>query len=338
MNEQTTVETQPEQPEPALSISDHAAEFGPNAGREEPDGDDLKPIRPVDQQRRDAGKFAEGRRPMRSRDAVTRINDLTKRAKTAEEGWQADKTRLSALESELAALKATGASKPAVAAAEARVDTAQAKVDAAPAPAPKPRTAPPGEFAEPEPDENDPKYANDYGKYLRAAAAWEGRKSFWDARQAERHAEEEAKRGEVWDRRVAAAEAKYPDFFDVARRTIQRIPQGSPVFAWVKDDDLGEDVLYHLGSNPQELDAILQMPTAHQQHRALSLLSQRFASTPDTREAAGTTGAARTPKTVVLPKPPTPVRTEANRASDVPPPTDGTLSVADHKKAFHGRR
>ena len=103
---ESTVEI--EAPEPT-SIESHKAAFGPNADKQveidaEPEpASDLKPIRPVDQQKREQGKFAEGRQRMKAKDAVERINQLTGRAKTAEEKLAAAETELTQLRSQRAA-------------------------------------------------------------------------------------------------------------------------------------------------------------------------------------------------------------------------------------------
>jgi len=336
--EQTVTEqipqTEAQEPEAPASIADHAAQFDGSAQREEREdqqADDLKPIRPVDRQNREQGKFAPGQQRLKAKDAVGRINELTARAKTAEE-------KLAAAEAELATLRQAGASRAQVAAAETKVETAQARVDAQPAPSSQQAKPQTGEFPEPEPKEDDAKYENDYAKYLRDAARWEARKAHWEAnREAEQRAAA-AKQGQVWDTRIGAARKKYSDFDAVAARTLRVIPEGSVVSQWILDDNLGEDVLYHYGTHPQELDALLRMSTAHEQYRALSLLSQRFASTQtDTPGQAGTTGSAAGRTIPVLPKPPNPVRTEAQRASDAPPPTDGSLSIAEHGRTFGPR-
>jgi hypothetical protein len=308
------------EPDAPASIMEHARTFGPQAEKVEPEPDPLKPIRPVDQQKREAGKFAEGRQRMKAGDAVKRINELVARSKGAEE-------KLATAEAELTRLRAQHASPARIEAAEQRVETAERRVEQ-----PEARRDPSG-FPEPEPQEDDPKFGGDYTKYVRAVGAWEGRKGAWEYRQNEQRQSEQAKQHQTWDTRIAAAVAKYPDYMTVARNTLQRVPQNSAIHVFVEDDPSGEDVLYYLGTNPQELDAILRMPTALAQVKAVSLLSQRLTASP-TSTAAGTTGsvAGRTTP-VVLPKPPNPVRTEAQRASDSPP-TGEPSSIAEHRKRF----
>lgn len=322
--EQTPATPQPESAPPS-SIADHAAQFGPQAVHEDDPAEDapaepLTPIRPVDQQKRDQGKFAEGRRPLKAKDAVERINQLTGRAKTAEE-------KLAAAEVELSRLRTQHAPPAAIAKAEAKVEQAQPAAE---------RTTKAGGFAEPEPSEDDPKFEGDYGKYLRAAAAWEGRKAYHEARAAEQAQAARAQQTKTMDQRLTAAQAKYPDFDAAASRVFARIPPQSALEAWIFAHKHGDDVLYYFDQHQQDLDAILRMPTPLEQFEAVTLLSQRIASPQ--RSEAGTTGSASPRNVIVLPpRPPNPVRTEAQRASE-DPPTDGSLSIAEHAKHFAKRR
>ena len=320
-------------PEP-VSIADHGKQFSPaaqaaaEAKPAEPKADDLKPVRPVDQQRRtDAGQFSEGRQRLKAKDAVERINQLTGRAKTAEE-------RLAAAEAELGRLRSERAPAAQVAAAERKVEQAEA------------RTAPAGD---PEPQEDDPKYGGDYAKYLRDVTRWETRQAMREqesaaAARAETDRRQTAERQTIktFAERLTAARDRYEDFEDTLRWDAPWLaPSGKPhpgyeaLHDFILTDETGADVLQFLRSHPDDVDAIMQVPPL-QQVKRLSLLSQRFASSPS--EAGATGAATRRTTTVVLPhRPPTPVRTEAQRAGDTPPPTDGSLSIAEHKKAF-GRR
>ena len=321
--------------ESPVSVMDHARQFGPNAEPSEPEApaeasaEDLKPLRPVDQQRRDQGKFAEGKKPMRAKDAVSRINELTGRAKSAEE-------KLVAAEAELTRLRSERAAPAQITRAEQRVDAAEAKVEQA---------AP----SDPEPVETDPKYADDYGKFLRDVAKWEGREAYRQERAAERQQAQRAQQDEQrrtamtsWAGRVTSAKEKYPDFEDVALKQpapwLQpdgtAYPQAAALDAFIMEDEVGPDVLYYFQSHRQELDALLAKPV-FQQVRDLALLSQRLASSG--RESSGVTGSLPKPKAVVLaPTPPNPVRTEPQRTSG-PVPLDGSLSVTAHAKQFQRR-
>lgn len=322
------------------SIADHAKQFGPQATKEaepEPEkkADDLKPIRPVDQQKREGGKFAEGKTRMRAKDAVTRINELTGRAKAAEEAKAATETKLAAAERELAEIRARGGSKTEERAAERKVERAEAAVE---------------EFTEPEPKEDDPKFEGDYGKFLTAVAERAGRKAYYEQHQKDRQAAETARRRETeqatlkdWATRVDAVRAKHADFDQVALKTPaswldkagNALPDAVMIDAFIMEDDAGPEVLYYLAQHPAEVDSLRRMaPT--QQLRWLVAKATELSPAP---AQAGTTGAAAgTKKPVVLPTPPTPVRTSAQSATDEPPPTDGSLSIAEHRKRFGPKR
>lgn len=322
--EQTVSDEAPAQEAP-ISIAEHAAQFGPGADRESDLGEDdggesdppLRMPHPSDQQRRDQGKFTEGKRRMRAKDAVSRIGELTGRAKSAEE-------RAQALEAELQALR-NGGPRPQAAPGALPAQTQ------APARQEPQRTAPAAQDAEPK--EDDPSFDGDYGKYLSAHARWAARDEYRKQRAAEQLAAQRTEKTQAMHKRLEVAREKYPDFDPTVNAAFQRVPQGSAIEAWIFQHKLGDDVLYYFGKQPQELDAILRLPTALEQFEAVTLLSQRFASSPSGQ--AGTTRAAAGRNPVVLPpKPPTLVRTEAQRVSDGPPPTDGSLSIAEHLKAF----
>lgn len=317
---------EPETQEAPLSVMEHAAQFSPEAqqaqANETPEEKAEREHHSAEQRRDKAnGQFREGKQRHRAKsqqagpEDAPRIQQLTARAKAAEE-------KLTAAETELARLRTQHASPAQIAKAEAKVEQAQTST-----------------FSEPEPTEDDPKFAGDYGKFLRAAAAWEGRKAYADAQTAERQqrertSQETAQRETLksWAGRVDAAKTKYSDFEAVAYApTI--IPPGSVIDAWIMEHKAGADVLYYLQSptHRQELESLLMKPVL-EQAEDLSLLSQRLLSPPST--AAGQTGSAPGRVVVLPPKPPNPVRTEAQRASDTPPPMDGSLSVAEHRKHF----
>lgn len=324
----TPVET--EQAEPAQSISDHAAQFGPGANAE--DGDDTKADRlphRSDTQKRQQGKFAEGHRRTPRNDWQAKVDQLTGRVKETEGRATAAEQRLAEANAELARLKSSGASPQAVHRQEQRVERAEAKAEhQAPSVA--------STFTEPEPAEDDPKFAGDYGKYLRAAAAWEGRKAYHDARTAEGQRAAQSESDKAWKARQDATTAKYPNFAEVADRVIAKIPEKSTLERWVYSHKLGDDVLYYFDSHPQELDAILRLTTPLEQIEAVTLLAhQQFgASSKGSGPAASTTSAAERTTWKPAPSPPNVVRTEAQRATDSPPPLDGSLSMAEHRRHF----
>lgn len=330
---------EPQEP-PALSIMDHARTYGPDSDKPDPEAPEgetkaekAERLHHASLQKRNPSGQFDGKPRIKAKDAVGRINELTGRAKTAEE-------RADALEKELQALKsgqsATSTPRPG------------ASPDASPRPAvPSPQGQPrvPSPQADPEPDENDPKYGGDYGKYMRDLMRWESREAlrqhqqqFLRGMEQRRQQAQQSTALQTWAQRVEATRAKYADFDAIAFGPT-RIPSGGAIDAFVMEDDNGPEVLYHLQRNPQELESLLTME--HEVRRGgnvtkllktLALLSQRFDS--PTQGAAGVTGSAPPRITNPPSRPINPVRTEASRAVDGPPPTDGSLGVLAHAKKF----
>lgn len=340
MMEQTVVEQpieseQPEERQPiesSDSVADHAAKFGPEAKHdptsEAQPAEELKPIRPVDQQRREQGKFAEGKQRLKAKDAVERINQLTGRAKTAEERFAAAEQRVAALESELAQMRREGAPRAEIKQAEQRVEQAQATEDRA-----RVQVDP----SDPPPDKG--KY-DDYEAYLDDRAAWRARQEFkTQQRELARRAQQQ-QQDRTWYERVESAKKELPDFENVAFAPVawadqrgQIRPGCEAIDAFITEDDSGAKVLYHLQAHPDQTSELMRMSPL-QQMKWLSLLSQRLSS-PTPSRSAGTTGSATGRQMISLPPtPPNPVRTEAQRAGDPTPPRDGSLSIAEHSKHF----
>jgi hypothetical protein len=287
------------------------------------------------QRREKDGKFTEGKVRHRAQsqqarpEDVPRIRELTARAKSAED-------RLAAAEAEVARLKTQHAPPAQVAAAERKVEQAE--------------TVSRGTAADdPEPKEDDPKYEGDYGKFLRDVTKWETRQALAADRAASEQRTQQAKIDEAktatiktFAERLTTAGEKYDDFEDTLKWDAPWLAaSGDPhpgyeaLHEFILTDDLGPDVLHYLRSHPDEVDAILRVPPL-QQVKRLTLLGQRFAS-PESA-AAGATGAAPRQTVVQLPpKPPTPVRTGASKVVGAPP-TDGSLSVMGHAKAFKYQR
>ena len=288
-----------------------------------------------EQQRREKdGKFTEGKTRHRAEsqkarpEDVPRIRELTARAKTAED-------RLVAAEAEVARLKTQHATPAQVAAAERKVEQAESRTEVA--------------ADDPEPKEDDAKYEGDYGKFLRDVTRWETRQALKaDRAETAKHAEaarrEDAKTATIktFAERLTTAKDKYEDFEDTLKWDAPWLAKSGdphPGYEAIHDfillDDQGADVLHYLRSHLDEVDALLQVPPL-QQVKRLTLLGQRFASPPSGE--AGATGAAPRPTIVKLPpKPPTPVRTEAQKVVGATP-TDGSLSVLGHAKAFKYQR
>ncbi|MDQ3171199.1 MAG: hypothetical protein M3Q55_13765 [Acidobacteriota bacterium] len=319
---------QPESPTESVSLSDHEATFSREARENaEPDADAVPEGETAEQEaarlhhsaeqkrEKETGKFTEGK----AKGVVKRIDVLTGKLQAAEGA-------LSRANAELAELKARGATRTETARAEQKVERAEAKVEAS-------------SFADPEPTEDDPKFGGDYGKYLRDVASWEGRKAYHDERQAERASADRSRREQAdrevvktWADRVKAAQTQYDDYDAVAFGPT-RIPSGSTIDAFVMEDEDGPSVLYHLNQHPEEVDSLLQMSPL-QQLKRLAKVAEELSPTLDPTETTGSVAERRI--IVMPPKPPNPVRTEAQRAHDGPP-SDRELSLSEHEKYF-GRR
>jgi hypothetical protein len=308
----------------SVSIADHAAQYGPQADPapvEEPIPANETAQQKVErEQRRDQanGQYRPGFKRHRAKsqqasaEDAPRIRELTAARRQAEE-------RATALEARLAAL-------------EQQRTTPAAPAQTPPPPQPQARQTTPENA---EPVDTDPKYEGNYGAFLTDHARWAARDEYRRAREAEQQQAQTQQRLGTFVQRLDATKAKYQDFERVAFAPVPWNEQ-SAIHEFILDDDNGPDVLYHLQSHPQERDEILRMPPIKQVSR-LTLLSQRFSS--PTSEAAGSNGAAPVTKPVILPpKPPTPLRTEAQRATPALPATDGSLSIADHAKAFGPKR
>lgn len=317
--EQPVEEVQP-------TLAEHEAQYGAGARAEAVDEPPAEST-PLPPRAKD-GTFKRPRHRAASQQAspgdVPRIKALTAQKNESEATAAA---RIAALEAEVATLKAPKA-QPATPAPTAARPVARA--DAKPT------------SDDPEPQYTDPKYGGDGVKYLQDHTRWAVRDEHRKIRDGETQAQTTAKKQQEYEslrqahsKRIDAARAKYPDFQAVALDGPSGIPEGTAVDAFLMEDDAGMEILYHLKRHPEELDALLRMPVMAQV-KTLSLLSQRLVSPPST--AAGLTTAAPGPKMVVLPpKPPTVVRTEAQRAPDGPP-TDRDLTLAEHEQHYGRRR
>lgn len=303
-----------------LSLTEHEAQFGPNAVRDQPEPPEpTEPTEPTDPtepepepdaaaRARDAsGKFAKTRQRAKSQQAspadVPRIAELTR--------------RLRETEAELARVK-TSSAPPAAA--------QPAQPPAAPAPAGEKSAASPdlpweAWASKPEPVLNDYK---DYGEWIKDWNRWDRaqEQKVTSARNAAKAEEKRVLDG--WSGQVTKAREKYDDFDAVALQAPTRIPQGSLIDAWILEDDSGADVLYHLQTHPDELDGLLALPVL-KQAKALSLLSQRLLEPPVATEARAT-------PVERLPRPPSSVRTGPTRAAETVPGDEASL--ADHEKHF----
>ena len=338
------VVTPPESPESdaPVSVLDHARQFG----KADPEPDE-KPAHHSQVQKRDKStqQFREGRQRARSQQAgpedVATINALTARIKAAEETEGADIARGEHESERVYQLRRRAE------VLERRREAAKPSTPApgAPAAIPRPEPTPPvvasttsppaAGKAEPKPDAgNAEKYPD--GRYdpqfVEDLAAWRAREEWRTIQVEQQTAAERTASEKRWHDGVAEARAQFADFDAVALGPGNRIPLGSIPDKWILQHKHGATVLYHLQSHPQELDALLQADP-FDAIQELTLLTQRLK--PSSPAQAGTTGAAAgaAPR-MILPKPPTPVRTEAQRATDEAPPVDGSLSVMKHARAF----
>ncbi len=320
-----------------LSVMDHAREYDKNApDTAAPDGetDEEKTERlhhSANQKReKDTGKFDAGKvRHRAAKDAATpadvpRIRELTGKVSAAEE-------RATRAETELARLRAQQAPAAQIAKAERTADAAATD--------------------DPEPNPEDKKYEGNGGviKYVADQARWAARDEARQMRSRESEATATAQKATAhqamidgFSGRVDAAKTKYTDFEDVALKapakwldpkTGAAVPGGEALDAFIMEDDNGAELLYYFHRNPAEVDALMGLPVLGQL-KTLTLLSQRLAS--KTPEQAGNTGAVAGQKLRLPPKPPTPVRTEAQRDSQAVE-TDGPLSVMQHAKLYKRR-
>jgi hypothetical protein len=305
-----------ETPEQPVSIADHAAQYDPKVEREaapEPEPIPANETPAQAQQRRDreTGQFRQGKVRHRAKsqqasaEDVPRIQALTARAKAAEE-------KAAALEAKYA--NGNGAAH-------------------VPRETPRPQTQTTGyaqQQHDPEPQDTDEKYADNYPQYLKDIAAWNGREQFRQMSAQQQWQQSQQQRVTAFQQRVTAAKALKPDFEQVAFTPVPWQPD-SLVDRFIMEDDAGAEMLYYLQSNPAERDSLGQMSELSA-WKFLSLLSQRLLSSSS--EAAGMNGAAPRPEFKIASKPPTPLRTEAERATPTGPPTDGSLSIAEHTRAF----
>ncbi len=190
---------------------------------------------------------------------------------------------------------------------------------------------------DPEPNEAD--FGGDPMKFLDARFQWTARGVNRYERQEQQHFQAQEQRNISFAQRTEPVAKKYADFeqvvgaFDQARK----VPAGSVIDEFILTDDNGPEVLYHLASNPQQVDALLRVPVL-QQMKHLALLSQRFDTASPPAAAAGVTGSVPRARVFTLPpRPPNPVRTEAQRAENTAAPTDGSLGIRAHAKRFQVR-
>lgn len=334
--EQPVSEAAPVEIDAPQSIAEHAAQYDPKRDKSN-DPAPEEPLAPLaadatpeqkaahhsEQQRRekDTGKFRDGKvRHRAAKDKATaadapRIQELTR--------------QINELKGQLAQPRQQPA--PPIAAPQ------QAQPQQA---APVPQAAPSGQRwigdprNDPEPQEED--FGGDPMKYLSARFQWEARGVNRFERHETAQRQQQLQRSIAWGERVEKAMTKHEDYAQVAFRPVPWA-SGSKIDRFIDEDDNGAEILYHLQSNLTERDAVLRLPE-HQQSKMLSLLSQRYDTASPPAAAAGVTGSVpRSNIRHLVPRPPNPVRTEAQRAEKTAAPLDGTLGIRAHAKQFAPR-
>jgi hypothetical protein len=332
-----TADAAPEESSQPLSIADHAKKFGPQAKQADeavaPPATTLpdRAPHPSATQRRDkpTGQFAEGRTRHRARSQEATADDAPRIAQLTRQVRERDE-EIARLRSTAPAPAGNGQPPAGQGSAASTQPRQQQQIPRAPA-----------DPTDPEPVPTDPRFNGDYGVFLREQAQWAARDQFRQITylnqvqtQQRQQQQQERAQTDAFNARFESAMQRYPDLREVI---FQPGPppwtSGSLIDAFVRMDDNGIDLAYYLRTHPGELESISKMSETRQA-RALSLLLQRFDGSNGTA-AAGTTGAAPLPSQIVLPpKPATPVRTEAQRVVGGPPPTDGSLSIAEHSRHF----
>lgn len=173
-----------------------------------------------------------------------------------------------------------------------------------------------------------------YDDYLDARADW--RYQVQSAQQ--RAADYQRSRGQAMQTQMASARTKYPDFDAVV--FAPQVVHSDVMFHAIMASDHGADIAYALGKDPQRSYDLAQqshglpasaIPMMRQLLESLVASEQR--SAPSQRpQAAQPTGSALALVPPPAPKPPTPVRTSALKATDDVPGDDSDLEA--HAKAF----
>lgn len=195
------------------------------------------------------------------------ITKARNRQREAEARAKTDSEALAALRAEVEALKA-GQTKPA-----STEETAKA--------APEPDATP----AEPRPTRADFDDPDSYDEALTAWAQREGERKAAAALEAERRAEAEAEAkeaqesqdralNEVWEARKAEAEARYPDYKEVAEA--DNLPISPTMAGAIVSATNGPDVAYWLGRNPDEAARIAALGNPMQQVFAVAEIAARL--------------------------------------------------------------
>jgi hypothetical protein len=311
------------------SLSDHEAAFSPGvahpAAEPEPEPDAYGVAR--DEQ----GKFTKPRHRAKSQQAtpedVPRIQELTRKHREAEERATAAERRADEAERRAAERRESREEPPAPkpVAAKATFPTFEDYV------------AMPGHET------------HDWYTYQDARTDWH-----YEQRRAAERAEEARTGAEktyretvsAYQAQLPAVRAELPDFdtviASIGPRDVSLVVQHATF-------QVGPRAAYYLAQHLEELreltaDTLMTADTpgfaaavAATKRLLARLVAPEQRSSPSTRTAAGSTGAARATTPPIAPKPPTLVRTGAVRDADEPP-DDESMSLADHEKAYGSRR
>jgi hypothetical protein len=179
-----------------------------------------------------------------------------------------------------------------------------------PQPQPKPGDNPPAEVAAPA-DDREPDVNNytDYNKYSRDLVKWEVRNAQREAAAADqRRQAEQAERGKVqtWQSRLSSAAAELADFDAVAFNA--DLPVSRVMGDAIMESELGPQLLYHLGSHPEEAARISKLSPVSQV-RELGKIEASLAK-PEASAAAE----EENPPTSVISKAPAPIPRPAGSA------------------------
>ncbi len=322
------VAAEPVQVEEAVSISDHAEQFGPE-----------KPERPAANTGQFADRPADGRHRSQSQRAtpedVAEINRLTKELRETEQRLgerdpdAKSSPRIRTLKRQIAALKLLD--QPA--------ETSKPKAEPIQERKP-PVQAAPSTFSEKEPTLEDFASADDpYLALSRALAAYDRKKEAFESSKTAAVEQDHARQVETVQKhlgRMQAFAASKPDFQQVTSAFMARQLPGVLLAAIVEDDN-GPDYVYHLAQHPDLVDELfLQTAPLPVNTETVATLQRRLSNLTKQAQAASTGSAAPARPTYIPPRPPNPVRTGPVKTSDEPP-GEGA-SIAEHARYYDPNR
>ena len=115
----------------------------------------------------------------------------------------------------------------------------------------------------------------DYGQFVKDLAVYQARQAFEaqqrEAQQRQASEQQQRSREEARQRLLRQAANKYDDFEEVAFDG--NLPVSDTMAQAIGDSEMGADLLYYLGSNPDEADRIFNLPPARQMREIIKLES-----------------------------------------------------------------